>query len=111
MSTLLRLSAPRLRKALERNKLTDGRISVSELRSTLTRRGMSDRDMHTLFSQIIGVLEPAPCHMSHCKNFGGAGAPMNCRLERTPGRCSILKDFKERKAAKAAATEVANEKL
>lgn len=98
MSTLLRLSTPRLKKSIERNGMKDGSISVNELRRTLERRGMSDRDMHSLFFTIITVLEPPACFMTHCKNYGGSGSPMNCGLERTPGRCSILKQFKERKA-------------
>lgn len=101
MSTLLRLSAPRLTKALERNGLKDGCISVADLRRTLTKRGMSDRDMHEVFGTLTKQLEPPNCYMSHCSHFGGAGAPMNCGLERVPGKCSILRDFKARKKAKA----------
>lgn len=102
MSTLLRLSTPRLEKAVERSGMKDGSISIRELRRTLERRGMSDRDIHSLFFNIIDVLEPPACPMSHCKHYGGSGAPMNCSLERVPGRCSILKEYKQRKAAKAA---------
>ena len=69
-------------------------------RAALERRGMSDRDMHSLFFDVIKVLEPPSCYMTHCKHFGGSGAPMNCGAERVPGRCSILKEFKQRKAAK-----------
>lgn len=120
MSTLLRLSTPRLEKAVARSIKRDPwgsneqRFSVRELRQALERRGMSDRDIHSLFFNIIGVLEPPACPMSHCKNYGGCGAPMNCSLERVPGRCTILKEFKQRQAAKAekkaqaaAATEAA----
>lgn len=106
MSTLLRLSTPRLTKAVERVGLKDGAISIYDLRRALTKRGMSDRDMHSLFHQIITVLEPPSCHMSHCKNFGGGGAPMNCQLERVPGRCQILKEFKVRKAEKQKKQEI-----
>ncbi|MGQ0710881.1 MAG: hypothetical protein ACT4NV_14180 [Rhodoferax sp.] len=107
MSTLLRLSTPRLEKAVARAVKHDPwnsdeqRFSVRELRQDLERRGMSDRDIHGLFFQIIAVLEPPSCYMTHCANFGGSGAPMNCALERVPGRCSILKEFKQRQAAKA----------
>lgn len=103
MSTLLRLSTPRLKKAIERNGLKDGQISVDDLRCTLERRGMSDQAMHGLFFALINVLEPPQCPMSHCKHYGGSGAPMNCNLERTPGRCSILKDFRKRREQKRAA--------
>lgn len=107
MSTLLRLSTPRLEKAVARAVKRDHwssdeqRFSVRELRQALERRGMSDRDIHSLFFNIIGVLEPPSCPMSHCKHYGGCGAPMNCSLERVPGRCTILKEFKQRHAAKA----------
>lgn len=107
MSTLLRLSTPRLEKAVARAvkhdpwSSDDQRFSVRELRQALERRGMSDRDIHRLFFNIIGVLEPLACPMSHCKHYGGSGAPMNCSLERTPSRCTILKEFKQRQAAKA----------
>lgn len=107
MSTLLRLSTPRLIKALERNGIKDGQISVYDLRKKLTQRGMSDRDMHSLFHMIIGPLEPPPCHMTHCKSFGGGGAPMNCSLERIPGKCTILKDFKVRTKGRAERAEKA----
>lgn len=115
MSSLLRLSTPRLEKAVDRAVKRDQfcsneqRFSVLELRKALERRGMSDRDIHNLFFKIIDALEPPSCPMSHCKTFGGVGAPMNCALERVPGRCSILKEYKQRKAdkaAKAAAAEV-----
>jgi len=101
MSTLLRLSTPRLVKALERNGIKDGQISVYDLRKKLTKRGMSDRDMHDLFHKIIKPLEPPPCYMTHCKDYGGGGAPMNCRLERIPGKCAILRDFNVRKKERA----------
>ena len=107
MSTLLRLSTPRLEKAVARAVKRDPwsgdeqRFSVRELRQALERRGMSDRDIHSLFFNIISVLEPPACPMSHCKHYGGCGAPMNCSLERVPGRCTILKEFKQRQASKA----------
>lgn len=108
MSTLLRLSTPRLEKAVARAVKrchwgdSEQRFSVRELRQALERRGMSDRDIHSLFFKIIDVLEPPACPMSHCKHYGGCGAPMNCSLERVPGRCTILKEFKRRKEEKAA---------
>lgn len=107
MSTLLRLSTPRLEKAVERAVKahplsTEQKFTVRELRDALERRGMSDRDIHSLFFKLINTLEPPPCWMSHCKSFGGSGSPMNCSLERTPGRCSINKEYKQRKADKAA---------
>lgn len=108
MSTLLRLSTPRLEKAVARSvkvrphdRSGEKEFTVRELREALERRGMSDRDIHSLFHTIIAVLEPPSCVMQHCKHFGGSGSPMNCALERVPGRCSILKQFKQRKAEKA----------
>lgn len=101
MSGLLRLSTPRLEKAVARSGMKDGSISIIDLRRTLERRGMSDRDIHSLFFTLIDALEPPCCYMTHCKHFGGAGAPMNCGLERVPGRCSILKQYKQRVAEKA----------
>lgn len=105
VSILLRLSTPRLEKAVERVGLKDGSISVFDLRKALTKRGMSDRDMHAMFHRIITVLEPPSCYMSHCKHFGGGGSPMNCQLERVPGRCQILKEYKIRKADREAKAE------
>lgn len=105
MSTLLRLSTPRLEKAIERSGLKDGRLSIRDLRRTLEKRGMSDRDIHSVFFTLIDAMEPPSCHMTHCENFGGVGAPMNCRLERVPGRCSSLKKFNERKADRAKKAE------
>jgi len=111
MSTLLRLSTPRLEKAIKRNVRVvrhnvnnEVVFSVWELREALTRRGMSDRNMHHLFFRIIGALEPPGCHMAHCQFFGGAGAPMNCAAEKIPGRCSIYRKYKQRKAARDAKT-------
>lgn len=103
MSSLLRLSTPRLEKAIARAKVGNGTaFTVRDLRAALERRGMSDRDMHSLFFAVIKALEPPSCYMTHCKHFGGSGAPMNCGLERMPGRCTILKEFKQRKADKEA---------
>lgn len=110
MSTLLRLSTPRLEKAIARAKVGNGTtFTVRDLRAALERRGMSDRDMHSLFFDVIKVLEPPPCYMTHCKHFGGTGTPMNCGLDRVPGRCAILKEFKQRKAAKEKAKAEAAE--
>lgn len=113
MSSLLRLSVPRLEKAVDKVVKIDiwasgdvRRFSVNELREALERRGMSERDIHSLFSKIISVFEPPSCYMSHCKHFGGGGAPMNCSLERTPGRCAILKEFKLRKVERKMAADV-----
>jgi hypothetical protein len=109
MSSLLRLSVPRLEKAMLRAVKRDRwseeeRFSVRELCKALVRRGMSERNIHNLFGEITDVLEPPSCWMTHCKDFGGSGAPMNCALERVPGRCSIYKAYKQRKADKAKAT-------
>jgi len=106
MSSLLRLSTPRLEKAVVRAVRTSiyaegKKFTVRELLEALIRRGMSDRDIHSLFFSIIDVLEPPSCPMSHCKYFGGAGAPMNCKQERIPGRCTILREYKQRKKDKA----------
>lgn len=109
MSTLLRLSTPRLEKAVARAGMTDGSISIRELRRVLERRGMSEQKMHSLFFTIINVLEPPSCFMTHCKHYGGSGYPMNCGLEKTPGRCKILKDFRDRKADKVKKAEAAKE--
>lgn len=100
MSTLLRLSTQRLEKAVELCGMKDGSLSIRGLRSVLERRGMSYRDIHSLFFTIIYILEPPCCHMTHCEHFGGSGSPMNCGIERVPGRCSILKAYKQRKAEK-----------
>jgi hypothetical protein len=108
MSVLLRLSTPRLEKAVDRSvkvRIHDNRetrFTVRELREALERRGMSDQKIHSLFFEVINTLEPPSCYMSHCKHFGGSGASMNCRLERVPGRCSIYKEYKLRKKLREA---------
>lgn len=117
--SLLDLSAPRLEKAIQRYvKESKARkrwrdegpqFTVLELLDALLRRGMSERDVHSLFNGITAKLEPQGCEMTHCKNFGGSGAPMNCCLERMPSRCSILKEYRLRKIereAKKVASEV-----
>lgn len=109
MSTLLRLSVPRLQKVV--NKVVkpvpfavtggDVRFTVYELRCALERRGMSDREAHAIFVTLYRVLEPPGCSMSHCEHFGGGGSPMNCADERVPGRCSIFRNFKLRQDERA----------
>jgi hypothetical protein len=102
---LLHLSAPRLKKALKRAKcgrhdecsLDGWTFSVRDLRETLQRRGMPDREIHKLFFVITHVLEPEPCRMTHCKDYGGEGCPMNCALERVPGRCQVYAKYKKRR--------------
>lgn len=106
MSTLLRLSTPRLEKAVKRTMKVrpwgrnddEPNFTVRELREALERRGMSDREIHSLFWKMIAAFEPPACPMSHCKHYGCSSAPMNCGLERVPGRCLILKEYKQRKA-------------
>ena len=113
--SLLNLSAPRLEKAIERYVRANSRrwtdpgpkFTVRELMDTLERRGMSERDVHSLFFKIIDALEPDQCPMTHCDLYGGAGAPMNCGDGSIPGRCTTLRDFRVRQAAKAAKAESA----
>lgn len=105
MSPLL-LSVKRLKKAIDRAGMLEDSLSVDVLCRVLKRRGMSERKIHALFFEIIRALEPPSCYMSHCRHFGGVGAPMNCGLERVPGRCSILREYKQRaekRGAKSAA--------
>lgn len=105
MNTLSRLSTRRLEKAVKRCGMKDGSISIQELCSALGRRQMSDRDIHSLFFSLIAVFEPPSCPMTHCKHYGGTGAPMNCCLERVPGHCSILRQYKKRKAERGKKSE------
>lgn len=109
--SLLDLSMPRLEKAVAKYVKAASRrwsdpgpkFTVRELMDTLLRRGMSERDVHAMFGKITAALEPTNCYMTHCKDYGGAGAPCNCRLERVPGRCQVLKDFRQRKVEREAA--------
>lgn len=108
--SLLDRSVPRLEKAIERYVRRDAqrwtdpgpKFTVRELMDSLLRRGMSEQNAHRVFFDLIAALEPEPCHMTHCKHYGGAGAPMNCGVGRMPGRCTILRDFRMRQDARAA---------
>ena len=74
-------------------------MELQQLMHALEKR-TTDRKLNDVVWRLIGILEPPPCHMTHCKEYGNSGAPMNCAAGKTPGRCAILKEFKARQAAR-----------
>lgn len=92
----------RLEAALRMRGIDPECMSVGDLDRVLMRRA-TDRELNGIVWQLISILEPPPCHMSHCEFHGGQSAPMNCAAGKIPGRCKILKDFKKRQAARAEA--------
>ncbi len=90
----------RLETALKSRGVDPEAMELRQLMHALEKR-TTDRKLNNLVWDIIGILEPPPCHMSHCKDYGHSGAPMNCAAGKTPGRCATLRKFKARKALKA----------
>jgi hypothetical protein len=72
-------------------------MELRQLMHSLEKR-TTDRRLNVLVWSLVGILEPPPCHMTHCKDYGHSGAPMNCAAGKTPGRCAALRKFKARKA-------------
>lgn len=95
----------RLEAALRRRGLDPMCLDTRDLMRTLQRRGMPDRELNEIVGQMIRVLEPPACPMTHCKHYGHAPAPMNCGDGRIPGRCGILRAYKKRRAAREAAAK------
>ena len=93
----------RLEKAMAMRGLNPESFSLRGLLMVLEKRGAADKDLNPLVWNLIQFLEPPSCPMSHCEHYGCSGAPMNCSDGRVPGRCSILKAFKKRKAARESA--------
>jgi hypothetical protein len=87
----------RLATALKSRGVDPEAMELRQLMHALEKR-TTDRRLNVLVWRLIGILEPAPCPMSHCKHYGHSGAPMNCAAGKTPGRCATLRAFKARKA-------------
>lgn len=86
---------PRLKKALEYNKLP----YPSEIITVMGRRATTDRELDGIINSICNILEPPYCQKSHCPShtaFGFAG----CSKSLVPGKCPLnltyLKNKKER---------------
>jgi hypothetical protein len=91
----------RLTAAMRMRRLNPKRLDIGELFSTLEKRGVTDRRLNNLVWDLIALLEPPACDMTHCKEFGGQGASCNCIAGKIPGRCRILRAFHKRKEARS----------
>ena len=90
----------RLSAALKTRGLNPKRLDITDLFATLQRRGVTDRVLNSLTWELIALLEPPGCEMSHYKLYGGQAAVNNCIEGRTPGRCPILREYRKRKTAR-----------
>lgn len=92
----------RLKKAMRSRKLDPDNFSLDRLADVLERRGMTDSIMNPLIWTLISYLEPPPCPMTHCKDYGCSRASCNCAANKVPGRCKILRDYRKRQENKKA---------
>ena len=90
----------RLKKALKFRNLEPERLNVSTLCNELMRRGNTDRQVDNVLFGITSLLEPQPCHMTHCKHYGGVSCFCGCAKDWVPGRCSIYRKYNKRKKDK-----------
>lgn len=90
----------RLRIALEYRGIDPYSIDVSVLSQVLRRRGITDTVQNRIIWDLLNVLEPPNCTMTHCKSYGGQRYFCNCVEEKIPGRCKIFKDYLKRIAKK-----------
>lgn len=93
---------PRLKTALQTHDINPDAINLDKLGRVLEKRGITDAKLNNLVWLLITALEPPGCPMTHCKEYGHASAPMNCGAGKQPGRCSILREYKQRKKAREA---------
>lgn len=87
----------RLVKALKYRELDPERLNIVSLMEVLRHRGITDNSLNSLVWEIITVLEPPGCHMTHCKHYGNSPAFCNCSGGKMPGRCKIHKTYIARK--------------
>jgi hypothetical protein len=87
----------RLKKAFERHGLDPKALDLNAAAKLLKKRGITDTVQNRMASELIHLLEPPPCYMSHCGHFGGQSYFCQCSLERVPGHCPIYRDFSKRK--------------
>ena len=90
----------RLKKAMRSRGLNPDSFSADELCDVLERRGITDRRLNAVLWEVISLLEPPPCYMTHCKHYGNSTEPCNCGAGKVPGRCKINRDYKARKKAR-----------
>jgi len=94
--------ARRLENAFQMRGIDPDNFSIKQLDKVLMKRGITDSQLNPIVGTLISVLEPPGCEMTHCKLYGNSTSPMNCADGRTPGRCKILKEYRERKNARIA---------
>ena len=95
----------RLKKALEYRGIEPGYIDIGNLGTVLTKRGITDAMANGIIWDLIAVLEPPCCEMTHCEHYGNTVSFCSCVLERIPGQCPTNRAFMKRnreRAAKAA---------
>lgn len=90
----------RLKKAIEYRNLNPASLNLDEVGKLLIKRGISDHKLNAIMWDLLSVIEPPSCGMTHCKNYGNQHSFCNCSLERVPGRCPINKAYLKRKKEK-----------
>lgn len=90
----------RLSAALRTKGIDAENMSWSSLHRFLLERGMSDSELAAITLRMIETLEPPSCPMTHCQHYGGVTAPMMCAAGVIPGRCKILRAFRQRQKAR-----------
>lgn len=91
----------RLRENLRRRNIDPEAVNIGKLAAVLSKR-TTDKRLNDIIFAVIEILEPEPCRMTHCKEYGGASFFCGCGLEKIPGRCKIHQEYKKRMAARAA---------
>lgn len=90
----------RLKKAIKYRKMNPDALNLDEFSKVLSKRGITDRVLNSIIWDLLLVLEPPACMMTHCKDYGHQSSFCNCSIERVPGRCPINKAYLKRKKEK-----------
>lgn len=72
------------------------KLTVGSLLRCLSQR-TTDQRLNNLVYEMIWMLEPPGCEMTHCKHYGESQSFCNCGLERVAGKCPILRAYRKRK--------------
>lgn len=91
----------RLESALRFRRVDPGRMTAEQLIGCLAKR-TTDRQLNNLVGDMLGILEPPGCEMSHCEHYGNTTSFCNCRKEFVPGNCGRLRAYRKRKKAREA---------
>ncbi len=94
----------RLKKAIQYRGLDPLNLDLNEFSKVLSKRGITDTIQNSIVWDLLLVLEPPMCRMTHCKHHGGQRSFCNCSLERMPGMCSINRNYLKRKKEREAIT-------